>query len=150
MKKVLFSSLIATLFFLLYSFLCFSSDATLKAERQDIGFKNLVLVGDLRKETREGDSTYVGEQCKQWTFDKRDLSGLLKKMKKVNSSEWYTLCYNFPCWYTGTVQNAHEKFKIEINSGSYIILSNRNTTYHFIMLEKNPLFLESCNCCEGE
>lgn len=111
-----------------------------------IGYDSLRLVSCLVN-TYGSDISKI-DTCISWDFPDSAAQDLLAKMEKVNSTEWYATCYQFPCYYTGKVSNGKSKYDISIHSGSYVILNNEKETLHFILREESPIFLGPCDCCE--
>ncbi len=110
-----------------------------------VGYKDLKLVKDLKKETK---GTLEDSLCNSWSFEKTALKGLLKTMKKVSGHEAYQYCYQYPCWYKGIVSNDTLEYKITIYGGGYITLYNKNEMLHFITENESDLFIAICDCCE--
>ncbi len=114
-----------------------------------IGYQGLKLSGELEKGYNYNvEKNKVIRLCESWTFNKKSLKEILRKMRKVDAYEWYTLCYDYPCWYSGIVLNSQNKYEISVYAGGYIILSNKNETLHFILEKESDLFIEVCDCCE--
>lgn len=115
----------------------------------NIGF-DFKLVGSIKKvgksSKQEEGNTNVG--CKTWILEKESLHDILVEMEKVEANEWYTLCYQYSCWYEGVVIKDNQEYSISISPGSYIIISREDETIHFILGEPSGLFLSACDCCE--
>ncbi len=115
-----------------------------------IGYKNFKLITSLNKiiKTRSEYDNELIEDCKNWILSESSLSNLLKKMRKVEGHQWYSMCYDYPCYYEGKVSNGKTEYEITISSASYIQLNNENETLIFVLEEESDLFLAACDCCE--
>lgn len=116
----------------------------------EIGYKDLMLIGGIEKKYQSGLTEDKINQCgcNNWELLNVDIEGILDKMKIVKQDIWASLCYYYPCYYTGTVKNDSSSYEITINAASSIILSNEHDTIYFIEEDKNKNFLIPCNCCE--
>lgn len=115
-----------------------------------IGYLDLKLNGTLKKEfkSESNNGNDIIVECERWTLGDTSISNILKGMRKVDATEWYALCYNYPCWYEGNVSNGNVKYQMTINAASYVTLSNDKETLHFILEKKSNLFIVACDCCE--
>ena len=113
----------------------------------EIGFKNLKLVGNLKRINKK-DGDYKKSNCQNWNFKDATLKNLLKKMQLVSSSDWNLLCYTYPCSYEGVVENESIRYKIIVNGASHIKLIGEKETLYFINRKKSIIFITPCNCCE--
>lgn len=115
----------------------------------EIGYLDFKLVGSLIKVNKDKERYKSHfEQCTNWTFKSESALNILKKMRKVEATEAYANCYQYPCWYEGKVSNGEVDFEITIYAGAYITLSNESEILHFIMEKKSDLFVDACDCCE--
>lgn len=123
-----------------------------KLEGIPIGYQDLEIKAELIKGL---DEKLVLEElqktgCESWEISLISLKNILKKMRKVEATEWYAVCYNYPCWYESKVSNDKVEYDFHVNAASYITLSNENETLHFILEEPSEIFLTACDCCEYE
>ncbi len=133
-----------------------SKATTIKSENKQpekeilIGYKDFKLIDSLNKvsKTNANYDTELVEDCKNWSFSEKSLSNLLKKMRQVEGTEWYALCYDYPCFYEGIVSNGKTEYRITISSASFVNLSNDNEILIFILEEQSDIFLAVCDCCE--
>src|SRR5690554_323580 len=115
----------------------------------EIGYLDFKLVGQLIKANKDKEQYKSNfERCANWTFKSESALNILKKMRKVEATEAYAKCYQYPCWYEGKVSNGKVDYEITIYAGAYITLSNENEILHFIMEKKLDLFVDACDCCE--
>ncbi len=119
-------------------------EKTLEKNIQDIpiGYNNLFLRGEIVKKENfeDGDNS----DCSDWILDREQLKNILQSMEKVDATEWYAACQNYPCWYEGVLLNKTSEYEIIINAASYIIISNEKETLHFVLDKKSKLFLIPC------
>ena len=117
----------------------------------EIGYLDYKLIGTLKKvnQDQERYEEYF-EKCTDWVFKEKSIFNLLKKMRKVEATEAYARCYQYPCWYEGKVSNGDADYEIAIYAGAFVTLSNNDETLHFIMEEKSDLFVDFCSCCEDD
>lgn len=117
----------------------------------EIGYLDYKLIGTLKKVYQDQDryKEYF-EKCTDWVFEDESIFNLLKKMRKVDATEAYARCYQYPCWYEGKVSNGSVDFEIVIYAGASVTLVNEDKTLHFIMEKKSDLFVDVCDCCEDD
>lgn len=109
------------------------------------GYKDFRYEGEVEKIINNEEKT-----CNEWKLTREDFTNILQDLKLVEGVEWGALCYNLPCYYQAEICNKNEKYTMEINAGSYVILRNKNEVLYFISRKKLPYFLLECNCCEDE
>lgn len=123
-----------------------SEGQKLKSPKSEIDFK---IIGDLKKIIDESNEI-VKSDCNNWKLNPEIINKVFLTMKQVNSNEWNSYCYHYPCSYKGKANYNGKKYDIYINSASYVILIDKksNEKIYFILEKKNRIFLKACNCCE--
>ncbi|XWN37317.1 MAG: hypothetical protein ROO71_00045 [Balneola sp.] len=124
-----------------------STNKQITQDSTKIGYLDYKLLGNLTKINQKKESE---KNVNQWVFKKSSVYNLLSRMKKVEANEAYTKCYQHNSWYEGIVSNGNDTLEMAINSGGYIVLSNKKKTIHFIMEKESSLFTDICNCCEEQ
>ncbi|WP_284653271.1 hypothetical protein [Flavobacterium terrisoli] len=127
---------IVTILFIFFSFNCINSSSV----NDEIEF-----ITRPQKKIK-GDKDNLG--CEDWILNEKDIKKLFKAMKKVSPSERHLFCYEYPCFYEAEIKFKDKKYKMIVNSASYIELSNKDETLNFILETSNKKFLIPCNCCE--
>lgn len=147
---ILFSSIIFVSTIQLRSSSCQEYIDFVESNPVRIGFKDLILKGKIRKTTvsSSGAVDAITDACENWKLVENDLEGLILKMRQVEPVEWNALCYTYPCYYIGEVENEYDKYTIEINAASFVVLRNSEEEYRFILEEDLQVFLTPCDCCE--
>ena len=115
-----------------------------------IGYLDLKLMEPLVKEMNvdfNADSVAI-QECQNWLLTDESVSNIITGMRKVDANEWYSLCYNYPCWYSAKVSNGKDEYQMNINAASYLTLKNDKETLIFILEKKSELFAIACDCCE--
>jgi hypothetical protein len=86
-------------------------------------------------------------RCQTWTLEEKDIIEIMKNMKQVSSTEQYSRCYTYPCYYTAKVKYKGIEYKMVINAASHIELIGSKENLFFILEDKDNNFLIPCNCC---
>jgi hypothetical protein len=85
------------------------------------------IIQNLNKSTPNltADST----SCNNWTLDTSIVKQILKDFSQITNSEWHYQFDHLPCSYQGTIIQNNQNVKFEINSGSWVSIQLKDTTF---------------------
>lgn len=69
--------------------------------------------------------------CKDWKLNKKDIVQIMRSSVPINNHDFMYLYDVLPCLVEGTLQTGGKKYTYSVNAGSFMTLSNGDTTYYY-------------------
>lgn len=79
--------------------------------------------------------------CKNWELRQIDILRVLKLSEPISGTEWDLSYEVFPCSYKGEFVMAEKRGEYEVNAGSFVALTFRDTTIYLGYEHRDRLFL---------
>lgn len=86
------------------------------------------------------DSSFCNE-CSNWQLTKDEVLEIILNSEVISSHEIDYIFNTLPCQYTGEIEFKKVKYQYTLNSGSYCILFNKDTSIYFGYFKKSKMFI---------
>lgn len=68
--------------------------------------------------------------CDNWQLTSSQIEHIIRTLKPINGSQWNYEFGQYPCYYSGTINQNRNKVKFSINSGSWFTVTSDTTIYY--------------------
>jgi hypothetical protein len=108
---------------------------------QDLEFEILESKRSINHQSSAPDTL----MCSGWTLDANEIKRIIKGIEPLDAHVWHHAYDVYPCIVDGQLKQGNIKYNFSINAGSYLTISNKDTTLLFGDEEKKfeKVFLSS-------